>query len=343
MVWPALTLILAIVSISSLLWRHTHPFAVTVLAFGAQHLTRAASTAFDAGWSGLFTMIGLVLLPYSLVRHERSGRILVGLTVVLFGPGMMFARRPEDLRATVAATMLLLIPAGFGLFARQRDTARRLEVEAAKQREREQIARELHDTVAHHVSAVVVQAQAGRALASSDVAAPLEALEAIEEAATRTLIEMRQLVHSLRYTIADELAPLPGLSDIQALAAEGAALNGHCLPRVQVSIEASLEKIEPLIGAALFRIAQEALTNAIKHAPMAKKVEIRLDRDGGQVVLVVRNDGALVRAPNSTQSGGFGITGMGERAKLFGGTLTAGPCESGGWMVRAELPLRASQ
>jgi len=194
--------------------------------------------------------------------------------------------------------------------------------------EREQLARELHDTVAHHVSAMVVRAQAGRIVAQRDPAAAVDALQVIEAEGSRTLAEMRVLVGALRDGEASLLAPR-GLADIAELADQAS------VPLVDVEVGAGLGEMHPSVGAALFRIAQESVTNARRHAAGAAHVRIRVSADGDAVVLSVVDDGAPV-GPGRTP--GFGIVGMSERVALLGGTLVAGPGIERGWAVEARVP-----
>ena len=138
---------------------------------------------------------------------------------------------------------------------------------------------ELHDTVAHHVSVIVIRAQAGRA----QPAAAVDALEVIEEEASRTLAELRALVGTLR----PDLAPQRGVADIERLAETNS--------RVDVQLAGDLVDVRPLVGAALYRIAQESITNAIRHARHATRIDVRVTGDHDCVRLTVRDDGEAGR------------------------------------------------
>ena len=198
-------------------------------------------------------------------------------------------------------------------------------------REREQLARELHDTVAHHVSAIAIRAQAGRALAPSRPEAAVDALEVIEEAASRTLVDLRALVGTLRDGDEAALAPQRGVLDVQRLA--HGPRDG---PRVDVQLTGDLDDLPPLVGAAIYRIAQESVTNAVRHASHATRIDVRVTGHDDCVRLIVRDDGdAVSSAPD--RSSGYGLVGMSERAALLGGTLESGAADSG-WMVTAVLP-----
>ena len=118
----------------------------------------------------------------------------------------------------------------------------------------------MHDTVAHHVSAIAIRAQAGRVVGANDPAAALDALEVIEREASRTLAEMRGIVGTLRGGEDAEFAPQPGLADLERLASTDGA------PRVEVNVARHVGDVGPTVGAALYRVAQEAITNARRHA-----------------------------------------------------------------------------
>ena len=198
--------------------------------------------------------------------------------------------------------------------------------------EREQLARELHDTVAHHVSAIAIRAQAGRVVAPSDRAAALDALRVIEEEASRTLTEMRAMVGALRDGAEADLAPQRGVADIDRLAGDG-----HDRPEVAVERTGDLERLRPTVDAALYRLAQESITNARRHARHATRIRVLIRGDVDLVHLTVVDDGDASAFDPRTASG-FGLVGMAERAKLLGGTFEAGPNRSRGWTVDVALP-----
>jgi signal transduction histidine kinase len=185
--------------------------------------------------------------------------------------------------------------------------------------------------VGHHVSAIVIQAQAGRALAASNPDRALATLETIEESASRTLEEMRAMVVFLRDGAEPDFAPQPGLADIERLARR---VGGW--PRVDVQVAGNLSGISPGLGVALYRIAQESVTNAVRHARDAARITVHVADEDEQVRLTVRDDGA----PNGTgrTPPGYGLVGMAERASVLGGSLRAGPDPDGGWTVTALLP-----
>jgi signal transduction histidine kinase len=195
------------------------------------------------------------------------------------------------------------------------------------------LARELHDIVAHHVSAVAVQAQAGRVVAASRPEAAVEALWVIEQEASRALEEMRSMVGSLRRGDQADLRPQQGVRDLCRLE----RLDEGSVPRVKVTLAGELDELRPSVDAACFRLAQEGVTNALRHARRASEVQVRVDGGRDLVRLTVVDDGEAGNVPTPAASG-FGLIGMAERAELLGGTFDAGPNAGGGWTVEATLP-----
>lgn len=212
---------------------------------------------------------------------------------------------------------------------REREIATREAVAA----ERAAIARELHDVVAHHMSVMVVQAGAARAMSGSDPAATAEALRQIEASGRTGLAEMRRLLEVLK---AEEdgngRAPQPGLARIDELLD---AMRASGLP-VEAVVEGSPQPLPPGVDLSAYRIVQEGLTNALRHAGGASaRVVVRYESDA--VELEIADDGP--GPPEDPEaSGGHGLIGMRERIRLFGGELEAGPRPGGGFLLRARLP-----
>jgi signal transduction histidine kinase len=160
----------------------------------------------------------------------------------------------------------------------------------------------------------------------------VRALEVIEQEASRTLGEMRVMVSALRQGEDPSLSPQCGIADIPRLARrDGAA------PHVAVRLSDGLDDLRPSVGTALYRLAQESITNAVRHARHATRIEVSVVADAEDVRLTVHDDGDTGSV--SANSGyGFGLMGMAERASLLGGSFTAGPRATGGWAVTAVLP-----
>jgi hypothetical protein len=199
------------------------------------------------------------LLPYSLFRWGAGREAAIGLGVILVWLAVTHVADPTGAAEVVAGYGFFLFSAALGSSIRYHANARIRDIEQAKLRQRNQLARELHDTVGHHVSAIAIHAQAGRALAASRPDRALATLETIEEAASRTLEEMRAMVSVLRDGAEPDLAPQPGVTDIEKLAG---SVEGR--PRVDVHLSGDFDGLDPSVGLALYRIAQEAVTNAVR-------------------------------------------------------------------------------
>jgi signal transduction histidine kinase len=206
----------------------------------------------------------------------------------------------------------------------QEESARRAAAE-----EQARIARELHDVLAHNVSVMVVQAAAADDVFDQQPERAREALRAIERTGRSALTELRRLLGSVRQT-GTEFAPQPGLAGLDVLV-EGVRAAG--LP-VELEVEGKLDDLPAGLDLSAYRIVQEALTNAIKHAD-ASLARVRVCRTADGVQLEVVDDGA---GP-SGNGRGQGLIGMRERASLLGGEVEAGPQPGGGFRVKATLPL----
>jgi signal transduction histidine kinase len=219
--------------------------------------------------------------------------------------------------------------------ARERD----LEARRAVTAERARIARELHDVIAHHVSMMVVQAEAGPVLVEGgDPAGASRAFDTISGIGRQALVEMRRLLGVLRQEggeAAPSLAPQPGVEQLEALVEQvhEAGLE------VELAVEGEPVPLPPGVGLSAYRIVQEALTNALRHAGPSR-VRVLVRYAGEDLRVEVRDDGRGAAAGNGRDGGpGHGLIGMRERVHLFGGDLTAGPGPEGGFTVAARLPI----
>jgi len=329
--WPVVGLALTVAPALTLPWRRTHPLLVTavVVAGGAA----AELVAYIGGGqpAELSAAVYVLLLPYALFRWG-SGRVAMLAMAFAFAPLLLVVAMTGPVVEALAGILFFAVPAELGALVRSRAVARTRALDQVRFAEREQLARELHDTVAHHVSAIAIRAQAGLTVAPSRPEAAAEALEVIEEAASRTLDELRTMVGALRDDAEPQLAPQRGVADLARLAdrpGEG--------PLIEVDVGRDVGTVRPLVGAALYRIAQESVTNAVRHAREARRIEVRLWGEDDRVRLTVRDDGRAGAAGAGTSTG-YGLVGMTERATLLGGTLEAGPGPGGGWEVTAVLP-----
>jgi len=270
------------------------------------------------------------LLPYSLLRWGSGRDMVLGSAVVLAKIGFWLLAGFVDAGQALGEAAVLVTAGAIGAAMRYRARARRRELEQAKLLERERLARDLHDTVAHHVSAMAIRAQAGLAIAETQPAAASEALRLIEAEASRALTEMRAMVRVLRRDEPAEFTPNPSIGDLEQLA--GRERGG---PVVDVAIAGDVRDVSQPVGAAIYRLAQESVTNARRHARHATRIEVRVAADDRTVRLRVTDDGDSGRAAGSS---GYGLVGMAERAGLLGGTCAAGPNPDRGWTVTAVLP-----
>jgi len=330
--WRPVALLLAVALVFPLLWRRTHPLAVVAVVFGTVIVLNLV-TLIDGPDTpvGLYTMIYVVLLPYALARWGSGREVIIGLPIIVVAGVLGIAADYTNLGEAAGGFVFLMFPAVLGALVRFWTTSRIREIDQVRLREREQLARELHDTVAHHVSAMVVRAQAGRVVATADPAAAIDALRVIEEEGSRTLAEMRTMVGALRDRDDADLTPQNGVADIERL-----ARNVDDEPLVHVGLTGDLDELGPTVGAATYRIAQESVTNALRHARNATRVDVQVVGDPDAIRLTVRDDGDPVHA--SSVDAGYGLVGMTERAALLGGTLDAGPGPDHGWVVHALLP-----
>jgi signal transduction histidine kinase len=310
--------------------------AVVVAALSAQ----AALTVFLEGLAGI---AALLVAVYSVAVHAGLSRALTGL-VLAFGCGLVIAESASD------AAFNALLVAGTWLAGRALRTARvrtrELEVLAAQleyereerarlavAEERARIARELHDVVAHGVSTMVVQAEAGETLLERSPDQARDSLRAIQATGRDALVEMRRLLGLLRRgDAAPALAPQPGLAELGRLAEQ---VTQAGLP-VELDVIGEPRAVPPGLDLSAYRIVQEALTNALTHAgPARARVTVRYG--ARELELEIADDGR----GDAGGSGGHGLTGMRERVRLYGGELQSGRGAGGGFVVRARLPLEA--
>ena len=285
--WRPVALVLAVALAFPLLWRRTHPLAVVAVVFGAVIVLNIATLIDGPATSvGLNTMIYVVLVPYALLRWGSGREVIIGLPIIVVAGLLGIASDYNGFGEAAAGFLFLMFPAVLGALVRFWTTSRTREIDQVRLREREQLARELHDTVAHHVSAMVIRAQAGRVVAPSDPGAALDALRVIEDEGSRTLAEMRIMVGALRDREDADLAPQNGIADIERLAG---SLDDE--PRVQVRLTGDLDALSPAVGAATYRIAQESVTNALRHARNATRIDVQVVGEDDAVRLTVRDDG----------------------------------------------------
>jgi signal transduction histidine kinase len=300
--------------------------------------------------------LAIPILLYTLAAYAPRRVSLAGLAVCLAGSAVAVARwvpphLPWESALLVAAIMfagpsLLAWTLGDSMryrrayYASLEDRAARLERERDAQAriavtaERARIARELHDVVAHNVSVMVVQADGASYALDAEPERARQALAAISDTGRQALAEMRRLLGVLRKeTAASELAPLPGIEELAELLDQARAAG---LP-VDFEVTGAPRSLPGGAALAAYRIVQESLTNARKHAGPRASATVTLRYCEDALMLTIADDGRGAAAV--TGGGGHGLTGMRERVTLYGGTLTAGPRPGGGFEVTALLPL----
>jgi signal transduction histidine kinase len=292
-------------------------------------------------WSPVQILGFLVVLAALAVREEST--VLAWVTALSVVPVFVAAPRAN---AWGAALLLVAIALGGDLLSRRRRSREELarqeeltELEQARRavlEERARIAREMHDVVAHHMSMIAVQAETAPFRLDALPPPALAEFTTIAAGAREALTDMRRLLGVLRAeTDESPRTPQPGLAEVAGLV-ETARRAG-----VEVEFAATVAgEVPEGVGLAAYRIVQEALANAARHAP------------GGPVLVSVRGTAEALRVevgngpgrPGAAAGGpGHGLIGMRERSTLLGGTLSAGPEPGGGYRVTAELPLRAPE
>ena len=273
-----------------------------------------------------------LLIVLSLVALRCHPWQILSVSVMCFFASLSdYLREPFSVAPT-AALSLVLVGLAPGIYLRWRAADRQARVRRVRAEERLAIARDLHDVVAHEVTGIVVRVQALRHVADRRPELVGEALPEIEEAGTRALESMRGMVSRLR---GPEKAPLTSdpVDGLRSLATPVGP--GH--PEVSVGVEGPVPGLPAAVGTAIWRLAPESVTNALRHARGASRVDIEVRADDDEVTLRVVDDGRGGVRNSATSGGGHGLVGMAERARVLGGELSAGPSGQG-WTVSATIP-----
>jgi signal transduction histidine kinase len=332
---------IALFTAGALLFRRRAPFvAPLVVAAGALVFTSLYPVvAYDT--DSMFLV--LILSAWAAGSLYDVRQAAVALAATLAAGWTVFLRAPdlpwtELLWLSVPLTGIFVISAATARHSERarlaEERARRSEEQAqrAVSDERARISRELHDVVAHSVSVMTVQASAVRRLLKPDQEREREALKVVEETGRQALTEMRRLLGIMREEgVSAERAPQPGLATIGNLVEH---VREAGLP-VELTVEGEPVELPPGVDLSAYRIVQEALTNALRHAgPAHAWVAVRYG--GDDVEIEVENDG---RSDSDGEAAGHGLVGMRERVALCGGELTAGPRKGGGFSISARLPV----
>jgi signal transduction histidine kinase len=313
---------LNLLATAPLVWRRTRPIPVAIVVtlatlwIALEPLTLSAAATVGQGWA-----------IYSVAARSQRW-----VAAVLGVPFAFYALGPDN--GLTAALLLGAVVFGFAVGNSRRLTAERDEAreEQAAMGERARIARELHDVVAHHISMIVVQADTARLATPGMPDTGRQRLLSISETARDAMDELRRVLGVLRDDAGAvvEHSPQPGLDQLDPLldAARGAGTP------VRLILQGRAQPLATGVDLAAYRIVQEALTNARRHAPGAV-VDVELRYTGERLHLAVRDDGPGA----SGTAEGHGLLGMRERVATVGGTLHTGSGERGGFVVEAELPI----
>jgi signal transduction histidine kinase len=286
----------------------------------------------------LVPLVASVIAIYSLVSTASAERAFAGAVIGLTAIAIQTASQHKGVGNFLFGLVFLLAAwvGGRTVHART-STAEQLEHEqeareaAAAAEERRRIARELHDIVSHNLAMLVVQAGAAEQLLERDPQRAREALRAIRATGHEAIGEMGTLLSLVRGPTSDLRDPQPSLADLERLIEK----TSEAGLAVELEIEGQRVLLATAVELSAYRIVQEGLTNALKHAGGAKtRVVIRFRPE--ELELEVSDDGSRA---NGVSGSGRGLAGMRERVEVFGGHLTAGPRPDGGWTLRATLPL----
>ncbi len=341
---PGWAFVLVSAQAVALLWRRRYPVPISLLSgalatvYGLSYLPDPAVPY--AGLVGLYSV--------AAYASQRWAWIAAGLAAVSIGVAMAVDASADV--QDVAVNYLLFAAAwllGDGTRTRrerageleeravQAERTRAAEAERAVVEERNRIAREMHDVVAHHVSLMVVQAEAGPVAVDRNPEQAVRAFDSISATGKQAMAEMRRLLGVLREDGSAQRTPRPGLDRLPELV-EGVRAAGLS---VDLQIDGDPRPLPPSVDLSAYRLLQEALTNASRHAGPAQ-VQVRVTYAPDALHLDVVDDG--LGSAGTPGPGGHGLVAMRERVALVGGTLEVGPLDGGGWAVSARMPASAS-
>lgn len=341
-VWEPASSISVLVAVVATYWRRRFALVVLTVAFGARFAAEVASGMAESEMQATLGHVVLLgVLVYSMGRWSSWRDFAVGIGIVsalAIGGEVLTAK--QDWTQQFNDALIWGMLAATGLTVRYRDALQRMRADKIRAVERERIARDLHDVVAHHVSAIAIQAEGARAAAEANPMVAVDVLETIHATASLTLTEMRRMVAVLR----DDTPSSLGENDLlapQASIAELGSLLGDPGPPglpVRLTLGTNLESLPSEVTAAVLRITQEAVTNARRHSHNARVIDVSIERHPDRVEIAVVDDGS--RVVRSLENG-YGIVGMTERCEILGGSLVAGSQHIGGWGVHAIIPLES--
>jgi signal transduction histidine kinase len=317
------------------------PLSVVVMSLPLYDLGPPGGGGGVLGHATEFHLVPILAVAY-LVAQSGAISPLVAGAVCLAGTGALFVdldgltlARGFDWSRVLFSLFVVAGTTFLGALVREQRRLRAVESQKVVVEERTRIARELHDVVAHHMSAIVIRAQAAERLAPGQPEVAVDALRWIADTGKEALTGMRHAVQVLREADRDRaaaLAPQPTLADLRGIVERLAPVGLD----VEIALPDPLPAVDPQVELAAVRIAQEGVTNALRHAE-ARRAVVRVAQEAGHLVVAVDDDGRSGKAPAISASG-HGLRGMAERAAACGGRLDIARSDLGGWSVRATLP-----
>ena len=311
-------------------WARAYPLPAVLIVFGGYGLLHVEMFIVNVD-SALINPTALLVLTHVLVRWAPGRHIGIGLCFAAVCWIIAWGIPSDRFPVMVLKGIVISLPVITGAATRHLAELRHARALESRFNERHQIARELHDTIAHRMTAIAIQAQAGRAMAASDPEAVLETLETIEATASGSLQDMREIIGVLRES-GSPIETHHTVADIERIA----NTNTGETP-VRVHLEGELDDLGTSVEAGLYRVVQESITNARRYARRASRISVYINGSSDAVHLTVTDDGDPVR-PGTRLGSGYGIIGMSERVSLLGGQLSAGRGPAGRWVVDAQIP-----
>jgi signal transduction histidine kinase len=352
--WTSLVWLYALGMLLPLAWRVRAPLVV----FGIEWVLTVLAWPIEPLYSLYIPVVGVPVALHAVAAHCSKKTSLLALLASAIPVGFnaslsfrIYENFSYQIQSFIANTIIFVV-ATVGAWALGRVTlANRQHVEELEREretvreavaaERSRIARELHDIVSHAVTAIVLQAAGAARIAHTNFAQVIQSLAHIEATGKQAMAELRRLLGVLEAsnpdaTGFDELGPQPGLADLDLLLT---SLRDTGMP-VTVHVEGTPRSLDPSIDLAAYRIAQEGLTNVLKHAGMNSHPQLRMVWEANSLRIQIDNDINVVAANRGQAlSVGRGLVGLRARAHAAGGRLHAGPHHNGGYRLTATLPL----
>ncbi len=343
------SLLIEIVMAAALAWRRTAPLTASVVVALCSAADAAIGVSPDVP---IIPMVSAVALCYALVSFAPLRTAILGNVVLLAGVLAQIVIAHQSLGNFGFAFTFMMVFWAIGRLVRIRTAQavraqleiERLQQEAAERErqiaadERARIAHEMHDVIAHSVSVMVVQAGGIQQVIRKDPGAAEAALDQVQAVGRQAITDLGRLLGVLREDGAEVgLAPQPRLADLPVLVDQARAAGLH----VDLTTTGATSTMPPGVELAVYRIVQEALTNARKHAGAQATVRVRLDYGADEIAIDVCDDGTGSGAITAMGTG-HGLVGMRERISTYGGSLVTGREATGGFRVRARIPVGVS-